>query len=515
MPYKVATNRSFQSEFGIQSLGSDDERNPSHAQNQDSDRWSNQSPRSQQTQWDYHHQSEDSNEDFIIPRLSLPHHDSRANLGYLKIIICGDSGVGKSALIQALLSSPEVLLVCDSSVKSSMSLSSTLGAEDGEKYVSEYVASTMQCSEWKRTSARDRHRAHDDKIYHKNLCLVDTPGYGSSIHANDVIKPVVNYIEKQFLRTRSLLNPTLTDVDDICHLVNNPNGAHSHIDCCLYLTLGHLKNVDIEYIRALQPFCNIVPVIVKSDLLQPEDEKKLRAGVLQTLKHHNINFFDFGYSFEDLLQNVFKSDFSTPPFTLSNLTRLNWAATENASVISSRDGVNSDEDSRISADVRQLNHLKDCLFYNKTNALRFDTASKFATWNQKQVPHIDQYDFPPSPRASNRVKEFYAMQSKDLKSIELHIAHYVSERRQDMEREMLGREQILRRDLKLANDAKRAEIVMRELGGLLHINPGSLSYSPSKRTWLSKYSFWAVLMGAISIIAVMVLNSIFKGCLSR
>ncbi|KAI9032767.1 Septin-domain-containing protein [Phycomyces nitens] len=513
MPYTDRTNHSFQSEFGVQSLESDDERNMGPTQNHDSDRWSSQSPESQPTQWNCNFRSE-SNEDLIVPRLSLP-HVMGAGFGYLRIIVCGDSGIGKSTLIQALLSSPEVLLLCGLSANSSMSLSSTLGPEDTEKCVSEYMASTMLSPEWEKNPSRERYRVYDDKIYTKNLCLVDTPGYGSSLQANDVIKPVVNYIEQQFVKTRTLLHPTLTDVDTVSHLVNNPYGAHSHVDCCLYLTLGHLKHVDIEYLRTIQPLCNIIPVIVKSDLLQPEDEKKLRIDVLQTLKHHNIHFFDFGHSFEDLLQHVLESDFSTPPFTLSNLTRLDWTGTENASISSSPDGINGDEeDSKLSADVRQLNHLKDCLFYSQTDALRFSTALKFSAWNQKQSPPAEQHSFGPSPYSSNRVEDFYAMRTNDIKNIELHIAHYVSEKRKEMEREMLEREQILRRDLKLANDAKRAEIVLRELGGLLHVQPSSFSYNPSKNGWLSIHSYWTVLMCAVSVAAGIALEAAFKGCIS-
>ncbi|KAF7727653.1 hypothetical protein EC973_007311 [Apophysomyces ossiformis] len=293
--------------------------------------------------------------------------------------------------------------------------------------------------------------AHEFRPYSKNICFIDTPGYGSCLDASDVFSSVTSYIERQFVKTNSMLNPACPDTANIVRLMQNSSGAHTHVDACLYLVLGRLKKVDIEYLRALDGLCNVIPVIMKSDQLSQDRERELRVDILQELRVNDIEIFDFGYTFDELMEMGSKLDPSVPPFALSSLE----------------------------ISTKQLTCLKDALLYTHIDELRQATAEKFVEWRQSQVPDVRSVLDLSMLTTAESIDRIHAVRKRATQSMNLRISQYMSERRRSLERSMYEREEALKRELGSVEGRKRATMLVNELNKLLQDESFDIRFTPS------------------------------------
>jgi hypothetical protein len=143
----------------------------------------------------------------IMPSIKMPSRrpftDEGKRMGRLKVLIAGDSGVGKTSLIKAIVQSCEHIVHVDPITPSASSLTrslpTTIGAasagrpkgsrrqpskeSSGTSQITEIYASTKPYPEW--WSEVDdfrilrRRKSLGDAVLDRNLCFVDTPGYGS------------------------------------------------------------------------------------------------------------------------------------------------------------------------------------------------------------------------------------------------------------------------------------------------------------------------------------------------
>ena len=139
----------------------------------------------------------------IMPSLKLPSrrpftHEGKS-MGRLKVLIAGDSGVGKTSLIKAIVQACEHIVHVDAitptpvlrrhkSSPSSSSIGSGSGsrrqsAEMGTGKIAEIYASTKPYPEWWSEiddfKVLQRRKSLGDAVLERNICFVDTPGYGS------------------------------------------------------------------------------------------------------------------------------------------------------------------------------------------------------------------------------------------------------------------------------------------------------------------------------------------------
>ncbi|CAO3632330.1 unnamed protein product [Cunninghamella blakesleeana] len=354
------------------------------------------------------------------------------NMGHMRIIICGDSGIGKSSLIQAFKILPEIIMINDDlttarknnknqwnknethlqkDVDINKSSSTELlpqqeEVEGGNKnQIKEYYYSTTTIPSWQdeyqsfmedlKINRKDDDDTDDTddhvqqlNIAANNICLIDTPGYGASVDAKSVIQYITNYLERQFQITNQLFSPILPNSSQMKKLLINSEGGHTHVDACLYLILDRLKPVDIEFLRSIQHFCNIIPVIVKSDLLSREQEQKLRYTVLKELLQNDIDIFKCNYSYDQLLKMCLEGDTSTIPFSIS--TKSTISSTSSSSSLSfpqqqQQKRTHHDQRFYTASAYSKLAHLKDMLFYIQSDHLRYSTASKFLHWRRQQT----------------------------------------------------------------------------------------------------------------------------------
>lgn len=174
------------------------------------------------------------------------------------LMVLGDSGLGKSTLINSLFLT--------------------------DLYKDRVVPETADLIE--RTVGTEKKQLEiEERGVKVRLTIVDTPGFNDAVNAEESWKKVLEYVDQQF------------------HLyyqaesgLNRKNIQDTRIHCCLYFIspYGHgLKPLDILVMKKLHNKVNIVPLIAKADVLTPKEMKKLKTKVLDDIQDNNINIYTF------------------------------------------------------------------------------------------------------------------------------------------------------------------------------------------------------------------------------
>ncbi|KAJ8264074.1 hypothetical protein GJAV_G00144800 [Gymnothorax javanicus] len=166
----------------------------------------------------------------------------------LNIMVVGQSGLGKSTLINTLF-------------KSKVSRKSVLPT--GE----ERIPQTIEI----------KSISHDieEKGVRMKLTVIDTPGFGDQINNENCWQPIMKFINDQY-------EQYLQEEINIDRKKRIPD---SRVHCCIYFIppTGHcLRPLDVEFMQRLSKVVNIVPVIAKADTLTLEERdffKKRRLWV--------------------------------------------------------------------------------------------------------------------------------------------------------------------------------------------------------------------------------------------
>jgi len=138
-----------------------------------------------------------------MPSIKMPSRrpftETGKALGRLKVLIAGDSGVGKTSLIKAIVQSCNHIVHIDPIAPSSISLvprntSFSPGRRGSRRQssrsdiattqVAEVYASTKPLPEWwsdlDDSRVAKRRKSVEDAVLDRNICFVDTPGYSSA-----------------------------------------------------------------------------------------------------------------------------------------------------------------------------------------------------------------------------------------------------------------------------------------------------------------------------------------------
>ena len=146
----------------------------------------------------------------IMPSIKMPSRrpftDEGKRMGRLKVLVAGDSGVGKTSLIKAIVQSCEHIVHVDPITPSSLLASSLMArsapttpapsaerqkwgrrassrGSAGTAQITDIYASTKPYPEWWSEvddfRVLQRRKSLGDAVLDRNICFVDTPGYGS------------------------------------------------------------------------------------------------------------------------------------------------------------------------------------------------------------------------------------------------------------------------------------------------------------------------------------------------
>ncbi|KAF9362558.1 hypothetical protein BGX34_005928 [Mortierella sp. NVP85] len=296
----------------------------------------------------------------------------------------------------------------------------------------ERYASSMVLPAWARSGLEGQELQQE--ILVKNICFVDTPGYSSFRNHNRAMDLAVSYLGLQFQTTNEFFSKSAASDDSLGRfLANNATGAHSHVDLCLYIIEGQLLDQDIVFMQRLQPWVNLVPILIpldapthSSDPVMPHtsaiDVTTARQELIRQLRENNIEV----YGVDDEVSRTVSSagvsgedDLSPPPLSLDGHSLYNeytcppfvFYVPKDVVQGSSSESSLEHEDIKIpvsvahasssSLDLRHeplpdLSALRRWVFVDNLAALRHLTTLKFLRWRRHAHPMI------PSPMYSSQ-----------------------------------------------------------------------------------------------------------------
>ncbi|XP_028331251.1 septin 9b isoform X3 [Gouania willdenowi] len=175
----------------------------------------------------------------------------------LNIMVVGQSGLGKSTLMNTLF-------------KSKVSRKSVL--PDPE----ERIPKTIEI----------KSISHDieEKGVRMKLTVIDTPGFGDQINNENCWQPIMKFINDQY-------EAYLQEEININRKKRIPD---SRVHCCIYFIppTGHcLRPLDLEFMRRLSKVVNIVPVIAKADTLTLEERDHFKQTIREELRANGIDVY--------------------------------------------------------------------------------------------------------------------------------------------------------------------------------------------------------------------------------
>ncbi|KAK0711510.1 hypothetical protein B0H67DRAFT_585563 [Lasiosphaeris hirsuta] len=229
----------------------------------------------------------------IMPSIKMPSRrpftDAGKAMGRLKVLVAGDSGVGKTSLVKAIVQACEHIVHVDPITPGAGM--KKRGRRGGTSQITEIYASTKPYPEW--WSEVDdfkvlrRRKSLGDAVLDRNICFVDTPGYGSGSSSMDTVTPVKEYVEGHLRRMSSNSLPD----GDMLNLIGGDGGVQ--VDVVFYMVSNRLRPVDVQYLRQLAPLTNIIILLAQSDLMSPEQISASREQIHSQLKEASIRLFSF------------------------------------------------------------------------------------------------------------------------------------------------------------------------------------------------------------------------------
>lgn len=309
------------------------------------------------------------------PRRPRPHKIWKKK--FIKVLIVGDSGLGKTTLVKTLLSTPgERLQVHDGTytpadqfVKDPDSLCSTVTWKDEEDRVI-----------W---------------VYR----IQDTPGYGDDLdimnHIN-MINGHINACNEKWLSLESARDRSqdLTEVED------------PRIDVCLFCVPPHrLRPIDIRYMYELGKAVPIIPVITKADTMTIREAQNYKQEVFSRLQNPNvhgvrgkINTFRFD---KETLERAGMGDAAgsnTPPFLVIASNDINEEMNQmEVPVFWPERRYPWGTAQAFNPDHSDLLHLRALLLKEALEDICKDKRTRYETWRKHRLA---------GPRFGTRLKRF-------------------------------------------------------------------------------------------------------------
>ncbi|KAI2626706.1 Septin-domain-containing protein [Hypoxylon sp. NC1633] len=313
----------------------------------------------------------------VMPSIRMPSRrpftEIGKSLGRLKVLFAGDSGVGKTSMVKAIVQICEHIVHVDpipSQAGSSRQKKQTAlpkRASNSTPTISEIYASTKPYPEWWPTldgpHVSQRRKSLGDSVLERNICFVDTPGYRNGASAMETIIPCVEYVESHLNRISS---DSLND-SDMLNVLGGDGGFQ--VDVVFYLISYKMRLVDLEFIRRLTPLTNVIPIVAQADSLSSEQLAKCKEQIAGQLREANIQTFSFasgvGKENAALVPSV--------PYAVSNATGSDHEIMD-ASLLMSSDYVQP----LVTSELKYL--VENVFSPNGVSWLRHVAAKKYLDW---------------------------------------------------------------------------------------------------------------------------------------
>ncbi|KAL2845783.1 hypothetical protein BJX68DRAFT_130380 [Aspergillus pseudodeflectus] len=256
-------------------------------------------------------QNTDSMSQLIMPSIAMPSRrpftDKGRAFGRLKLLFAGAPSSGKTSLIKSIVQICEDIVHVDPFDEPTYSLSPSHSARssrtksDNSALVSEIYASSKPYPTWwsdlEDSRVLRRRKSMGDVVLERNICFVDTPG--SRSRDTGQLDAVIQYMNQQLFRATAAADCSNADFQNMMA----GNGG-SQVDAILYFISHDTLSCDMEGIRKLSSWTNVIPVISKSDLLAQDQisglkfafHEKAQAVSLKTFHLFGADFAPFAIS---------------------------------------------------------------------------------------------------------------------------------------------------------------------------------------------------------------------------
>ncbi|KAL7626577.1 hypothetical protein AAE478_003349 [Parahypoxylon ruwenzoriense] len=318
----------------------------------------------------------------VMPSIQMPSRrpftETGKNIGRLKVLFAGDSGVGKTSMVKAIVQICEHIVHVDpipSEAEFSRSKQANLPRRPSSlaPHISEIFASTKPYPEWwsmvNEPHISQRRKSLGDGVLERNICFVDTPGYRHGSSAMETIMPCVEYVESHLNRVSS---DALSD-SDMLNMLGGNGGFQ--VDVVFYLISQKIKPVDLEYIRRLIPLTNVIPIVAQADSLSQEQLVACKEQVAGQLREAGLKVFSFA--------SATSQEFATPvpniPYAISSATGSDDDIMD-ASLLMSPDYVQP----LMTSELRYL--VENVFSPNGVSWLRHAAAKKYLNWRATAPP---------------------------------------------------------------------------------------------------------------------------------
>jgi hypothetical protein len=252
----------------------------------------------------------------VMPSIQMPSRRPFTTkgkaMGRLKVLVAGEAGLGKTSLIRSIVQLCEDIVHVDplssplSSLKTSPSPKSRKrkSTGSGTARITEIHASTKAYPPWW-TDMEDnrglrRRKSMSDSILERNVCFVDTPGFGKVSSGVEEMNLTIDYIESLLYRNATM--GSMSD-GDLLGVISGNGGVQ--VDLVIYM-LSPTEDIsnDIQFMQRLSSLTNVIPVIAKADTLSPSEILLIKTSILARLQTTSVKPFLFGKQLDDALLDV-------------------------------------------------------------------------------------------------------------------------------------------------------------------------------------------------------------------
>ncbi|CDR42683.1 CYFA0S10e01068g1_1 [Cyberlindnera fabianii] len=219
-------------------------------------------------------------------------NDAKRGIKYT-IMVTGPSGTGKTTFINSLLDTNLIPHRYQplGSVSQQPQVMSFVG-DSNYSFDSREFNPHQEYSESTIAITSSTTEIHDEDGTRVELTVIDTPGFGDNLDNEVCYTEIVSFLEQQFDHVLS----------EETRIKRNPRFVDTRVHLCLYFIepTGHgLRELDVECMKKLSKYVNVLPVIGKADSFTSFELEAFKKNILYDISKYSVPVYQFGFDEEE------------------------------------------------------------------------------------------------------------------------------------------------------------------------------------------------------------------------